>query len=706
MKRNLLSRTLLLLLMVVGGVCGAWAQVYTEVYNLNCPTNSKNTAYANTYDITVGEVQWNAPGNQSVKDGGWRIGGKSLSEAVDRVITGMSPINSDVVKITFNHKGKSRAAVTVPYVKLIVASDAEYKTVIDEVTISTPSITKGEVASFDFTPTSPLTKWNSGYYYKIIINVTNSDTDNGGIDVTSIVFYNIDASKAETETNIDYSGLTNTAINTGTAAGQLTANVTSEGVAIAGATVTWESSDEDIATIDENGNVTLVAEGTTTITASYAGDDTHGASSATYELTVTDSRIDAELAYASASQTVFVGEVLDAPVLTNPNNLVVTYSSADETIATVDADGNVTGVAAGSTTITATFAGDNTYKGASVSYTIVVTKPLPKGALFWESVSNYTSGNDSSTKINGTNATNYLDSDNWDTGSFSDAYPGKNGCFKLGTSSKIGKVVTGEIALVGSGVLTFTAKQYKDSETGPLNITVSGATASGDVSVAGTENFETYTVILTNAEGHVVITFETESKRMYLDDILLIPVVSVDMSTKDYISFCSDKALDFTNVEDLEALVVTKINETSVSTKPVTTVPAGVGVILHKTDPEATSFNVPVVATATKPATNYLVGVLEATTIGGNDTDYVLKDGVFKKANAGTLAAGKAYLKTDANAAPALTIGFGDEGTTGIRSIDNGQLTIDNVYYDLSGRRVAEPTKGVYIVNGKKVVIK
>ena len=41
----------------------------------------------------------------------------------------------------------------------------------------------------------------------------------------------------------------------------------------------------------------------------------------------------------------------------------------------------------------------------------------------------------------------------------------------------------------------------------------------------------------------------------------------------------------------------------------------------------------------------------------------------------------------------------------GIRSMDNGQWTIDN-FYDLSGRRVAQPTKGVYILNGKKVVIK
>jgi hypothetical protein len=58
--------------------------------------------------------------------------------------------------------------------------------------------------------------------------------------------------------------------------------------------------------------------------------------------------------------------------------------------------------------------------------------------------------------------------------------------------------------------------------------------------------------------------------------------------------------------------------------------------------------------------------------------------------------------------APQLTsfnISFSDE-TTGIRLIDNGQLTIDNSVYDLQGRKVAQPTKGLYIVNGKKVVIK
>ena len=68
--------------------------------------------------------------------------------------------------------------------------------------------------------------------------------------------------------------------------------------------------------------------------------------------------------------------------------------------------------------------------------------------------------------------------------------------------------------------------------------------------------------------------------------------------------------------------------------------------------------------------------------------------------------ANKAYLLAPAGAAaPMFSINRG-EGTT---SIDNSQLTIDNAkltIYDLTGRRVEKMEKGIYIVNGKKVVIK
>ena len=60
-------------------------------------------------------------------------------------------------------------------------------------------------------------------------------------------------------------------------------------------------------------------------------------------------------------------------------------------------------------------------------------------------------------------------------------------------------------------------------------------------------------------------------------------------------------------------------------------------------------------------------------------------------------------LPSTTTGAPLLSIDGGP--ATRIHSIDNGQWTIDNAY-DLSGRRVAQPSKGLYIINGKKVVIK
>ena len=64
-------------------------------------------------------------------------------------------------------------------------------------------------------------------------------------------------------------------------------------------------------------------------------------------------------------------------------------------------------------------------------------------------------------------------------------------------------------------------------------------------------------------------------------------------------------------------------------------------------------------------------------------------------------------LKGDAVNAANFNIDFGDGETTGIESIDHSPLTIDNVVYDLQGRKVQNAAqKGVYIQNGKKFVVK
>ena len=84
----------------------------------------------------------------------------------------------------------------------------------------------------------------------------------------------------------------------------------------------------------------------------------------------------AGLAYATTSYTANVGEAFTTPELTNPHNLVVTYSTSDASKATVDANtGAVTIEAAGVVTITAATTGDASHDAGSASYTITISNP-------------------------------------------------------------------------------------------------------------------------------------------------------------------------------------------------------------------------------------------------------------------------------------------------------------------------------------------
>ena len=711
MTKTRLLKHFLLLFALIAGSMSVWADDVL-VYTLDGTITGGTNGYDTESSITQNGMRWGVVGNTTTNP--WRIGGKSL-DAVDRDITGQDGFTEALSKVTVNHAGTTSDNLIVNSVKLTVATDADYSNVIDVVTLS-PTIGKNTAGSFSFTPTSPLMVWSANCYYKITINVSNSKSSNYGFQPTAITFYK-EVAVTATTTTIDASGITNTNIANGTEAGSLSATVKAGNNTVSGATVSWTSSDEDVAIIDNDGVVTLVAPGTTTITASYAGDGTtYGASSDTYELEVTDSRAEAGLAYEVTEQSVIIGEVLDAPTLTNPYSLTVNYYSGNEDIATVDANGNVTGVAPGTTTITAMFAGNSIYRPGSASYTIKVKK---SGALFYEGMSGYTGASDVSTELTPTNAN--LDSQDWE--SFTKVYAGKvlsgdaNGHLKFGTSSVTGKAVTKSIDLNGSGTLIYKVQRYDSKESGNLTITVSGATAEGDVDVTGTDSWVEKRVYLTEATGNVVITFETTSsgKRIRVDDITLLEGILVPASVTSYkwATFSSDYALDFTNVTDVEAYIVKGANGTAIDIDKVTgTVAAGTGLVLYSET--AGTYNIPAADEGTDySSTNKLIAVTEDnTTIGvpTAGTNYVLavQDGkaVFAYiANVeATLNKGKAYLHLDgAPAAPYLSFEGGE--TTGIVNVNRETIT-NNQYYTLDGRRVENPSNGVYIVNGKKVVIK
>ena len=194
MKKTISQRFFLsLCLMIVGCLWGsaAWATPGDVVYTLKCVYNSSNTTYnTNTYNVTYNGLTWITPGNQGPdqkkKTDFWRIGGKSLKN-VDRTITGKNAISSPISKVTLAHNGINNANAKINSVSLTVASDANFNNIIDNVS-SSPSFSVGGTGTIDFTPTNGI--WAEGSYYKLTINITNSNTNNNyGLDITSLTFY-------------------------------------------------------------------------------------------------------------------------------------------------------------------------------------------------------------------------------------------------------------------------------------------------------------------------------------------------------------------------------------------------------------------------------------------------------------------------------------------------------------------------------------
>lgn len=180
-------------------------------------------------------------------------------------------------------------------------------------------------------------------------------------------------------------------------------------------------------------------------------------------------------------------------------------------------------------------------------------------------------------------------------------------------------------------------------------------------------------------------------------------------------TFGSAANVDFSKVEGLTAKKL-KVSAGTIIEMNATTLFGGEGALL--TAESAGPFSIPVAASASADADNNLVAITAKVQLSQEPetgyTAYVLTnkkaDGTigplaFYKVNSiGTwCAAGTAYLKVAKVGGAPDYIPFGE--TTGIENVSH-EAVINNQYYTLDGRRVAQPTKGLYIVNGKKVIIK
>ena len=269
MKQKHLLKSMLLLLALIVGSASVWAQSdYSEVYTSNIKFYNSSTTESTT-TVEINNVKYAA-----VKAG-------TGSEAGSTTIT----VPAGTKYLHIHAAGWNGETVTI---SISPNTNISPKTV--DLTADKGVSGSGNTYTLDGTP--------SDYYSLITFNSALSDDTKLTFSATKgkrFVLFGFNSEEesnsnaAETTTTIDASGITNTDVYVSTAAGSLSATVTSEGTAVEGATVTWASSDESVATVSSEGAVTLVAAGTTDITASYAGDENYKPSNATYTLNVTDS---------------------------------------------------------------------------------------------------------------------------------------------------------------------------------------------------------------------------------------------------------------------------------------------------------------------------------------------------------------------------------------------------------------------------------
>ena len=560
-------------------------------------------------------------------------------------------------------------------------------------------------------------------------------------------------------------------------------------VDVEGATVTYSSTNEAVATVDEtSGRVTIVGVGTTTIKATYAGDDTHYGSSDSYTLTVTHASIpsdtslkelqdtatatstDIELTFNNVYVTAVKGSnayLCDGKygilVFANNHGLqagqklngtttaklvlyrgqteITDFSTEGLTIteealpAEERTDLRGLGTPDQSKLVTlkgVTYDGTNFVDeynnkiqfydnfGVKPSLTenatyditgiiiifnttieiaprtaddvVALTEPEPTpeptdpdGTFTWDATS-YNSDTELSTVTKDTDPISIV--------------------FDMGTSSSQTKYYTsGEATRFYKGnTVTFTAPNgYAISE---IQIVFkSGSYAKkltpntgkyALVETTGTWSGYTNSVTLTNNDAAARFT----SIKVYYSEATEVPAT---ITSAGYATFCP--AFDVSLPEGLKAYVASSLSDDKVTLTEVETIPAGTPVVLQG---KAGEYALPIADEADAVEEN-LLKVSDGTITGGEGI-YGLgnKNGIgfYQVSSELTLSAGKVYLDaTGTEAKDRLSFSFGD--ATAIESIAaESALSTGTAVYNLSGLRVEHPTKGIYIVGGKKILVK
>lgn len=327
--------------------------------------NSKEVnSYVETWSATISGFTWEiANFNNNNNNPDWKFirAGSRKGESV-ATIDNTTPFDKAIGKIVVDVE-KDVEARFVKSICLQVASDVNFSNVIETV-----KLTYYKKTDFVFNVSAP----QANLYYRLKFDLKQG-SGNGFVQINKVEYYEDASNKTATSLSFDAPSYTISKDQTLTKLPTLKADEKP----LYGKTITWSSDNENVATVEANtGVVTGIGAGTAKITATFAGDEVYKTSTASYEIKVKGAPA---LSFSQTSYTIEMGDAFSEPTLQGlPTDVTAKYSSSNADVATVDeSTGKVQIVGVGTTTIKAVSEAKDVYEAAEASYELTV-KPASK----------------------------------------------------------------------------------------------------------------------------------------------------------------------------------------------------------------------------------------------------------------------------------------------------------------------------------------
>lgn len=676
---------------------------------MSFPDDNKNNnhagAYTETWTAKIGDFSWKITNfNNNNWNNNWtyiKAGSKKVASVA--TIDNTTPFDKAIGKIVVGIENDVEARF-VNSICLQVASDVNFSNVIETV-----KLTYYKKTDFVFNVSAP----QANLYYRLKFDLKQGSR-NGFVQVNKVEYYEDASNKTATSLSFAAPSYTISKDQTFTKLPTLKAGEQT----LSDKTITWSSDNAKVATVDANGTVTGVAAGNAKITAKFAGDDEYEASTASYEIKVKGAP---SLSFLQTSYTVEMGDVFSTPKLEGlPEGVTPAYTSSNKEVATVDAaTGEVKIVGVGTTTITITSPETGIYEGATASYELNVKAAIYKVEFDfttnnWGLPTGYNKGEASYTNEAGYTITFGISS---------------SGHRIMGSDSDCNLIFGKEDATLSLPAFPFAVSKIKvfgkKGASGKVtqNIFVGNEAVSTETTNATEDHIyeiaeafqavgNIYTLKVTNANNTQITKIV-----VYAKDETIAGAINI-ATEEGYGTFYTDK--NYVLPQGLTAFGYTSIDGNNTLTKSVEyvagdIVPANTAVVVKGAKGSYNYYNTEEAATKTIEK-NLLKGVTTDTKIEAISgvKRYILTradDGIlaFYRTNTGNInvKANRAYLEVPTAMAVA---SFSLEGSaTGINNVvttaaKQGIYTISGVR--LNATTTKELPAGIYIVDGKKVIVK